>query len=1048
LRYYYTEFLDVKPAPSPVAEGSDTVEVLAMMRWLTQVNPRSRLDAYPLLVVAKDLLSRFLENTLTCTNKELEAMRLNHEELIKNRDAEREEQRITTEKRDKYVAEVEAALAESRARNQELRAEVDNLEEEKAKMANDINVQRREIHALEEVQRRNISNANKIKELQTERTLAVSTREKLQRRIMVLEAELAASAGKTQPAGAAPEQAVDEAGTPRQGGLTAEQVVQRTQCDALVELMEPRKRAEMLQILLWQAKEVMEHKHDFDIEGSFGNLAPHVARRVLQLLLTAHRKDRSLAEALTQLVPEVNTDPLALVVTLVEDILQSGFTAKTILHALPIPVEAKWRMCEALVATEVADKKPLLSVFTRLAGMTKATLFKHLGCVESRQNAAFLVQHVEPSDPLSRTVAADASTASAATASELREQLVGDMETTLEVLWEARRHALSGLEETGYLDGLSVDDLKVHIDAIRTTQLAATDLVSTATKIKNSAQENLLVESSGAVDVDVDEREQSVWKRLQAGVEEAAEELELTKMMTQRAVQEAEEEIEALRLRVKQAEKQADEDCQAQHQVIHRAREEAEKEIAACRADVEKALQEALREQAAMVDQARQILIDRATAAAELAEEELKKAQESADQLLEQARDECRDLLIRAQREADSIEPSRPEAAPAEVDEVACQTDDIVLPSSRSRPTTASKRPGPAEDASGSEGEEPHHDLTRGASRESLQKELTREHRLKAAPVATLTPMQAEMTPKPVEHHESARVRAGKQRLQRRQQTLALIKQLHSFTVGPKAPPAMRIKSLLSLIATIYHEKIAADDVDDRCGNIRQNMTDFVREYFNRAYGLKALALKNLKAMVCGVQKFGLTSVRVRVFGVLCGLLGTAEWKEDACNLLLHGLGQLFPRKSIKEYMDGRTPPVVRLEVAEAATHAAFVSQWADGVIRPSTVQKLYSLAAQHPQQMVPVDEWMEMMLDEWRMGEYLHAQRVNALFGQLDKGLGVLPSPAFHQLVLKIDHELVEFEINEMFTEAVCESVDVDADAVDKDGLAVVLEAFSLRIP
>jgi len=64
LRVYYSDFLAVGPADIPVGRDERTVEVDKMATWLLSVEPRSRIDAYPMLLLTKDILRRFVSKDL------------------------------------------------------------------------------------------------------------------------------------------------------------------------------------------------------------------------------------------------------------------------------------------------------------------------------------------------------------------------------------------------------------------------------------------------------------------------------------------------------------------------------------------------------------------------------------------------------------------------------------------------------------------------------------------------------------------------------------------------------------------------------------------------------------------------------------------------------------------------------------------------------------------------------------------------------------------------------------------------------------------------
>ena len=78
LRVYYGDYLGVSPAQKPrfadIAET--TLDCEDWLEWIRHATPRTRLDAYPLLLVCKDLLDRFVRRELRLVSRrtsELEA---------------------------------------------------------------------------------------------------------------------------------------------------------------------------------------------------------------------------------------------------------------------------------------------------------------------------------------------------------------------------------------------------------------------------------------------------------------------------------------------------------------------------------------------------------------------------------------------------------------------------------------------------------------------------------------------------------------------------------------------------------------------------------------------------------------------------------------------------------------------------------------------------------------------------------------------------------------------------------------------------------------
>jgi len=75
LRIYYSDLMGAEPAQDPRAKPNDrTIEVEKMATWLTDAAPRSRIDAYPLWVLTRDILKRFLGKELSIVSREAKRM--------------------------------------------------------------------------------------------------------------------------------------------------------------------------------------------------------------------------------------------------------------------------------------------------------------------------------------------------------------------------------------------------------------------------------------------------------------------------------------------------------------------------------------------------------------------------------------------------------------------------------------------------------------------------------------------------------------------------------------------------------------------------------------------------------------------------------------------------------------------------------------------------------------------------------------------------------------------------------------------------------------
>jgi hypothetical protein len=76
LRVYYGDYLGVAPAKEPTFadDARATIDCEDWFEWMRCANPRTRVDAYPLLLVCKDLLDRFVRRELTLISRRTEEL--------------------------------------------------------------------------------------------------------------------------------------------------------------------------------------------------------------------------------------------------------------------------------------------------------------------------------------------------------------------------------------------------------------------------------------------------------------------------------------------------------------------------------------------------------------------------------------------------------------------------------------------------------------------------------------------------------------------------------------------------------------------------------------------------------------------------------------------------------------------------------------------------------------------------------------------------------------------------------------------------------------
>ena len=134
------------------------------------------------------------------------------------------------------------------------------------------------------------------------------------------------------------------------------------------------------------------------------------------------------------------------------------------------------------------------------------------------------------------------------------------------------------------------------------------------------------------------------------------------------------------------------------------------------------------------------------------------------------------------------------------------------------------------------------------------------------------------------------------------------------------------------LVARIFEEKVVADAVDDRMSNPRTPFPAFVKDFFSTEYGLKALADKQMYALMKAVEQHSKRAdAAMEAVGKLlkaksskaAGGGAKANWKKatkkalgDTCDARLWLFGQLM----------GLVPLALPTKLANAAEESSCVS--------------------------------------------------------------------------------------------------------------------------
>eukprot|EP00002_Diphylleia_rotans_P037596 TRINITY_DN8413_c0_g1_i3.p1 TRINITY_DN8413_c0_g1~~TRINITY_DN8413_c0_g1_i3.p1 ORF type:complete len:1123 (+),score=226.57 TRINITY_DN8413_c0_g1_i3:105-3473(+) len=121
-----------------------------------------------------------------------------------------------------------------------------------------------------------------------------------------------------------------------------------------------------------------------------------------------------------------------------------------------------------------------------------------------------------------------------------------------------------------------------------------------------------------------------------------------------------------------------------------------------------------------------------------------------------------------------------------------------------------------------------------------------------------------------------------------------------NYVPRPKPP-----KALAKILNSILLDKIAADSVDDRENTPRQNLVEFVYDFFLNKYGLRSAADENLTDFVMGLKSIPNPSHRFLDFMQMIGFTDNQPLPLEAINLYLQPFiyikSKLGPRVNIME---------------------------------------------------------------------------------------------------------------------------------------------------
>jgi hypothetical protein len=119
------------------------------------------------------------------------------------------------------------------------------------------------------------------------------------------------------------------------------------------------------------------------------------------------------------------------------------------------------------------------------------------------------------------------------------------------------------------------------------------------------------------------------------------------------------------------------------------------------------------------------------------------------------------------------------------------------------------------------------------------------------------------------------------------------------------------LAKVLDTIAGIFEKKVKADIIDERKGNEKDTLPEFVADFFEHMYGIPALSSKKKAEFRNGIVKYEEEDLRTRWFGTLTGWLPEdchkvvkTPYHENAIDTYLSVLQVVLPVDSIEERMD------------------------------------------------------------------------------------------------------------------------------------------------
>ena len=96
----------------------------------------------------------------------------------------------------------------------------------------------------------------------------------------------------------------------------------------------------------------------------------------------------------------------------------------------------------------------------------------------------------------------------------------------------------------------------------------------------------------------------------------------------------------------------------------------------------------------------------------------------------------------------------------------------------------------------------------------------------------------------------------------------------------------MKISDKLQQILCMIQAKAVADSKNDQAGRQREAAPTFLSGQLIRQFGLRSIAIRNLRNLAAGVRKEASANPRIGLFGRIVGMIDPAGYHDGLCDVV------------------------------------------------------------------------------------------------------------------------------------------------------------------